>query len=260
LINTKLPSITPEYYECFAPQSAADLHIVYNFISNPITFGFKKDYEKIRIQFSVFDKYSNTSRILDWLAQIEMLFDAQCYPFPDEGQGGIQSNCINKDIETLQYLDEDEMFMGSQDYIFFCQKNKGEDDESSSSDSDSSSSSSTSSITESYSSSSSSTFDQTSSTSSSSSTSLYNCEDEYIGNDFQTYIALNGMTLGFSGYINGRPSYTFSFYAVYYNGIKWIISNAGTPICEETSARDCPYGNFYLVGTTTYEGELMAIP
>jgi len=108
-------------------------------------------------------------------------------------------------------------------------------------------------------SSSSSTELKTTSSTSSSSTSLYGCEEEYIGSGFASYPALDSMTLSFSGWSSGRPAYSFSFYSVVYSGSNWRILNTGTPIYIETSTRTCPYGDYKLISSGLTEGSLTTV-
>lgn len=154
LIETKMGVIAYEYYEGLPPEDVVHPFIVSQIISNPLTFGFTKDYEKIRIQFSVFDDSPNNKRCIQIMKQLEMLWDDRTYSFVDS-DGGIQLNCITRADERLPYLNEDEYWQGSIDFIFYAQRTSGPNDAestSSSSYADLWSSSSTSSESGSYSS------------------------------------------------------------------------------------------------------------
>ena len=132
LIENKMGVIPHEYYESLPPEPAIYPFIVSQFISNPLTFGFNHDYEKIRIQFSVFDDSPNNSRVFNIMMQLEMLFDKRSYSFVDSG-GCVQLNCIQRADERLPYLNEDEYWQGSIDFIFFAQRCSGQNDVESSS-------------------------------------------------------------------------------------------------------------------------------
>ena len=157
LIEVKMSGFGYEYYEGLPPEDAIYPFVVGQIISNPLTFGFNTDYEKIRIQFNVFDDSPNNKTVIQIMKKLEMLWDDRSYSFVDS-DGGIQLNCIQRADERLPYLNEDEYWQGSIDFIFFAQRTSGPNDAESSSSSsyvDMWSSSSESSQTWSYSSSSS---------------------------------------------------------------------------------------------------------
>jgi hypothetical protein len=134
LIETKMGAIAYSYYEALPPEPVVYPFIVSQFISNPLTFGFTYDYEKIRIQFSVFDNSPNNKRTIQIMNELELLWDKQSYTFIDS-DGGIRLNCIQRADERIPYLNEDHYWQGSIDFIFYAQRLSGKNDAESSSSS-----------------------------------------------------------------------------------------------------------------------------
>lgn len=120
-------AIPYEYYEGLPPDTAIYPFIISQIISNPLTFGFTHDYEKIRIQFNVFDDSANNKRVIQIMKSLELLWDKRAYSFVDT-DGCIQLNCITRSDERIPYLNEDEYWQGSYDFIFFAQRCSGQQD------------------------------------------------------------------------------------------------------------------------------------
>jgi len=129
LIYTELKAnvgVATDFYSYFAPDEAVYPFVVFIPIAVKTTASFTKDYDKIIVQFSVFDNNVNPSKIIQIKEEIEMLFHRNCNDYElQDTNCGKHLICIHK-INEPQIIDgppnEDFFKQGDIDFEFNCQK------------------------------------------------------------------------------------------------------------------------------------------
>lgn len=133
--------IKGQQFLAVAPDEAVYPFLTYTPLGIVPDWSFNKNYEYIRIQFSIFDNANNKRKVVDIMKALEKIFHRSDLDF-NHTESGRHLVLSYKTTERIQYMREDTYWMGTTDYVFVCEKNAIEVDWSSSSSSLSSSSSS----------------------------------------------------------------------------------------------------------------------
>ena len=96
-------------------------------LNNEPDTGFKEDYESYKLRFNVYDNNTRPNVVVDICIELEEIFNTRVEKEFLTTDAGFHLICFHKINDSITYLNQDNYWVGKQDYNIICQRNQGED-------------------------------------------------------------------------------------------------------------------------------------